>query len=136
VLRAHRLAALVGAALALALLCSSASFARSGTTAPSQSVSVYFVITDQRISYEILRTTTAGSGNLILEKYVVRTDFATFMVINRGKKRHGFVFLGKTFELKPGHRARFSRTLLARGFFPYRSPTDPGKAFTGVFPVY
>jgi hypothetical protein len=134
--RARRLAALVGAALALALVSTSASLARRETTAPSQQVSVYFVITDQRIAYEILRTTTAGSGNTVLEKYVVRSDIATFIVINRGKKAHSFLFLGKKFALPPGHRAHFSKILLSRGAFPYASTTDPGKAFKGVFPVY
>ena len=135
-LRARRLAAVASAALALALLGSSTSFARIRTTAPSQNVTVYFVITDKKIAYEILRATTAGGGSTLLEKYVVRSDFATFVVINRGKKAHSFVFLGKKFALPPGHRAHFSRALLVRGSFPYRSTTDPGKAFRGVFPVY
>ena len=64
-------------------------------------------------------------------------SFARFFVINRGKTRHGFAFLGKKFApLRPGHRARFSRALLVRGAFPYRSTTDRGKAFKGVFRVY
>jgi hypothetical protein len=133
--RVRRLTPVVVAAIALALLCASPSFARSRTTAPSQDVTVYFVITDQKIAYEILRTTTAGSGNFLLEKYVVRSDVATFIVINRGKKTHSFVFLGKTFLLRPGHRAHFSRALLTRGSFPYGSTTDRGKAFKGFFPV-
>jgi hypothetical protein len=136
VLRVRRLAAVAGAALTLALLCSSPSLAQSRTTAPSQIVTVYFVITDQKIAYEIFRTSTAGSSNLLLEKYVLRSDVATFIVINRGKKPHNFLFLGKTLALPPGHRAQFSRALLVRGAFPYRSTTDPGRAFRGVFPVY
>jgi hypothetical protein len=128
--------AVAAALLAVALICSPASFARSATTAPSSQVTVYFVITDQKIAYEILRSTTAGSGSVLLEKYVVRSDIATFMIVNRGKKTHSFVFLGKKFVLPPGHKAHFTRALLVRGAFPYRSTTDPGKAFRGVFPVY
>jgi hypothetical protein len=136
VLRARRVAAVAGAALALALLCSSASLAARRTTAPSQNVTVYFVITDKKIAYEILRATTGGSGDLTLEKYVLRGDFANFIVINRGKKPHSFDFLGKKLSLSPGRRAHFFRSLVVRGKFPYRSTTDPGKAFRGVFPVY
>jgi len=135
-LKARRLAALAGVALALALLCSSASFAATRTTAPSQNVSVYFVFTDQKLAYEILRATTGGTGEVMLEKYVMRGDFATFIVINRSKKPQGFAFLGKTFALKPGQKAHFSKPLLVRGSFPYRSTTDSSKAFRGVFPVY
>jgi hypothetical protein len=136
VVRARRFVALAGALLALALLCSSASFAAYRTTQPAKKVMVYFVITDKNIAYEILRPTVAGGGDQYLEKYVLRGDFATFFVINRGKKPHGFAFLGKKFApLKPGRRTHFSRALLVRGAFPYRSTTDPGKAFKGVFRV-
>lgn len=134
--RVRRLAAVAGALLAVALICSQTSFAGSTTTAPSQEVTVYFVITDQKIAYEILRATTAGSGEVLLEKYVVRGDIASFVIINRGKKTHSFLLMGKRFVLRPGHRAHFARPLLVRGAFPYRSTTDPGKAFRGVFRVY
>jgi hypothetical protein len=137
VVRARRYAALAGTLLALALLCASASLAGRSTTQPSKNVLVYFVITDQKIAYEILRPTVGGGSDLTLEKYVLRGDFATFFVINRGKKPHGFAFLGKKFApLKPGRKARFHRALLVRGVFPYRSTTDRGKAFKGVFRVY
>jgi hypothetical protein len=136
VARAGRLAVLAGALLVPALLCSPASLAARSTTQPSKNVRVYFVITDHNIAYEILRPTVAGGGDLYLEKYVNRGDFATFFVINRGKKPHGFAFLGKKFAaLRPGHRTHFSRALLVRGAFSYRSTTDPGKAFKGVFRV-
>lgn len=138
-IRARQFAAVVGVALALALLCSAASLAGSATTEPGKKVLVYFIINDDKISYTIYRK-TAGSDNgdlLFLEKWVVRGDVATFFVVNRGKKPHGFAFLGKKWAaLKPGHRAHFSRPLLIRGRYPYRSTTDPGKAFKGVFPVY
>ena len=138
--RACRFAAVAGTAVALALLCSSASVAGTRTTQPGKHVLVYFVINDQKIAYQIYRTVQgggSGSDLLFLEKWVVRGDFATFFVVNRGKKPHGFAFLGKKWAaLRPGHRARFSRALLMRGAFPYRSTTDPGKTFNGVFPVY
>lgn len=137
-LRARRLAAVAAAALALALLCSSASLAGSRTTQPGKTVLVYFVINDQNIAYAIYREQQGGgTGELTLQKYVLRGDFAKFFVINRGKKPHGFTFLGKKFaSLGPGRKTHFSRALLVRGKFPYRSTTDPGKAFSGVFPVY
>lgn len=137
--RAHRFAAAAVAALALALLCSSASVAGTRTTEPGKHVLVYFVIDDQKISYVIYRKTLGSdAGDLtFLEKWVVRGDFATFFVVNRGKKPHGFTFLGKKWAaLKPGQKAHFNRALLIRGGFPYRSTTDKGKAFKGVFPVY
>lgn len=124
-----------GIAFVLALLCSSGSSAASRTTQPSQKVSVYFVFTDQKLAYEILRASAGGSGDVYLEKYVLRGDFATFIVINRTKKRQGFAFMGKTFALGPGQKVHFSKALLARGRFPYRSTTEPGSAFRGVFPV-
>ena len=137
-LRVRRLAAVAGAALALALLCSSASLAGSRTTQPGKNVLVYFVINDQNIAYAIYREVQGGGVNeLTLQRYVVRGDFAKFFVINRGKKPHGFAFLGKKFApLGPGRRTHFSRALLVRGKFAYRSTTDSGKAFRGVFPVY
>jgi len=126
-------------ALALALLCSAAPHAGNATTEPGKSVLVYFIINDRNVSYTIYRK-TAGAQNsdqLFLEKWVVRGDVATFFVVNRGKKPHGFAFLGKKWAaLKPGHRAHFSRPLLVRGRYAYRSTTDKGKAFKGVFPVY
>ena len=137
-LRARRLAAVAGAAFALTLLCSSASLAGSRTTQPGKTVLVYFVFTDKNIAYAIYREVQGGGTNeLTLQRYVLRGDFAKFFVINRGKKPHGFVFFGhKIPNLKPGGKVHFSATLLRRGSFPYRSPTDPGKAFRGAFPVY
>jgi hypothetical protein len=100
-------------------------------------VYVYFVIGNDKIAYEILRTTAGGgTDNLIGEKYVVRGDLATFVIINRSKKPHGFVFYGHTIHpLKPGARAHFSTTLLRRGSYPYASTPAAGRAFKGIFPV-
>ena len=136
--RARRFLGVCGAVLALAILSTSASLAGTRTTQPGKNVLVYFIINDQKISYTIYRTAQGGgTGDLFLEKWVVRGDFATFFVVNRGKKPHGFAFLGKKFApVRPGHRTHFSRALIMRGAFPYRSTTDQGKAFKGVFPVY
>ena len=134
--RARRLAATAGI-VALALSSSSAAVAASRTTAPGKTVLVYFVIDDKRILFQAYRTTQGGGANeLTLEKYVLRGDFAKFFVINRGKKRHGFAFLGKKFTVRPGRRAHFSESLLVRGAFRYQSTTDRGKSFQGVFRVY
>lgn len=138
VLRVRRLAAVAGAALALTLLCSSASLAGSRTTQPGKTVLVYFVINDKSIAYAIYREQLGGgTSELTLEKYVLRGDVAKFYVINRGKKAHGFDFYGhKIPDLKPGAKVQFSATLIRRGKYPYSSPTDPGKTYKGVFPVY
>ena len=108
------------------------------TTAPGKHVLVYFVINDKKVAYEIFRTSAGGgTDELFLEKYVVRGDFATFYVINRAKKPHGFSFYGhKIAPLKPGHRAHFNATLLKRGTFAFASTPAAGKAFRGLFPVY
>lgn len=125
------------AVAALTLSCCSASLAASRTTAPGRHVLVYFVINDKRVSYEILRTTAGGgTDQLMLEKYVVRGDVATFYIINRGHRRYGFKFFGHTIPpLKPGARTHFSASLIRRGSYPYASTPDKGKAFRGVFPV-
>jgi len=122
--------------LALALLPASAALAAARTTAPGEHVHVYFVIDDKTIRYEILRD-TAGGGNdfQFLEKYVLRGDVATFVVVNRGKKAHDFVFYGHKFKsLKPGKRVHFTTPLVRRGSFPYAS-TGREKGYRGVFPV-
>lgn len=137
--RALRLA-VVGAALALALLGSSASLGDTRTTEPGKNAVVYFILEDQKIVVQIFRKTPNDSGyfDLYPEKYLVRGDFATFIAVNRGKKPHGLVFLGKKIApLKPGRKARITqRALLIRGAFRYRSTTDQGKAFRGKFLVY
>jgi hypothetical protein len=125
-----------GAALAMCLL-SSPALGGIATTAPGRHVLVYFVIDDKSVHYEILRTTAGGgTDQLILEKYVVRGDVATFTVINRGKKPHGFTFYGHEIRaLQPGKRTHFDAPLLRRGAFPYVGTPGRGRAFRGVFPV-
>jgi hypothetical protein len=131
---ARRLAVVVALA---ALICASSALAAETTTQPGKTVLVYFVISDKNIAFEILRPTVGGNNEVYLEKYASRGDFAKFTVINRGKKTHGFAFLGKKFgQIKPGHRERFNRALLVRGAFAFRSTTDSGKAFKGVFRVF
>jgi hypothetical protein len=134
-----RFATAATAVVLLALVGSSASVAATRTTAPGKTVLVYFVINDKQVLYQVYRTVAGGGDNtdLTLEKYVFRGDFAKFFVINRGKKQHGFAFMGKKFaSLKPGRKVHFSKALLVRGTFPYHSTTDRGKAFKGVFRVY
>jgi hypothetical protein len=136
--RARKFAAVAGTVCVLALLVSSASLGAPATTAPGRHVFVYFVIGNKNVAYEILRTTAGGgSDQLTLEKYVLRGDVATFVVINRSSKPRGFVFYGHTIRpLKPGARTRFSASLIRRGSFPYASTPAGGKKFKGVFPVY
>jgi hypothetical protein len=123
--------------LLLALSVVSAAGAAPKTTAPGKFVQVYFIITDEKIVYAIYRQTANGANDLFLEQYVVRGDYATFIVVNRGKKRHNLVFFGKrTPILKPGAKVRFREPLLVRGSFPYASTLDKGKAFRGTFTIY
>jgi hypothetical protein len=124
-------------AVVLALVTASASFGASATTAPGNHVLVYFVISDKKVAYEILRTTAGGgTDQLFLEKYVSRGDWATFTIINRSHKPHGFSFYGHRFKtLKPGRRVHFAAPLLRRGAFSYASTPAAGKAFRGTFRV-
>jgi hypothetical protein len=137
VLRFGRYTGVACVVLTLGLLAAPLASAASETTAPGRHVLVYFVITDKGIRYEILRETAGGGTNeLTLEKYVFRGDLATFFVINRGHKRHGFSFDGRHFSaLRPGTRAHFTTTLLRRGSYAYQGTPDNGKSFRGVFPV-
>src|SRR5690349_21373976 len=119
------------AVVALALVPASASLGAPATTAPGNHVLVYFVISDKKVAYEILRTTAGGgTDQLFLEKYVNRGDWATFYIINRSHKTRGFTFYGHEIKpLKPGKRAHFATALLRRGAFPYASTPPGGKAF-------
>jgi hypothetical protein len=125
-------------AAALTIWCCSAALAATRTTAPGKHVLVYFVINDKRVAYEILRTTAGGgTDQLTLTQYVVRGDLATFYIINRAHKRHGFTFFGRKIPpLKPGARVHFTASLIRRGRYPYASTPNQGKAFRGVFPVF
>jgi hypothetical protein len=121
------------------LLCSSASLAGSSTTEPGKTLVVYFIIYDQKVDHLIFREKANESGgtDLTAEPYFIRGNVATFIVVNRGKKPHGFAFLGKKIApVKPGARVRFARrALLSRGLFPYSSTNDRGKALKGVLKV-
>jgi len=125
-----------GVILVLSLAGPSASFAATRTTQPGKNVLVYFVYTAQRLNYAIYRVGQLGLSDLYIERYVVRGDHATFIVINRSKRVHTFVFMKKNFTVKPGRRAHFSRVLVVRGAFPYSSTSDPGAAFKGVFKIF
>lgn len=94
------------------------------TTSPGQHALIYVRITDKGL-------TVYDNGTM------VRGVIATFEAVNVGKKPHNFVLLGKkTPVIKPGHRARFTVTLLTRGNFPYKSTVNArGKFFRGFFTV-
>ena len=79
------------------LLCSSASLAGSRTTEPGKTLVVYFIIDGQKITQLIFREKTNESGGIdqTAELYFVRGNVANFIVVNRGKKPHGFAFLGR-----------------------------------------
>ena len=137
--RARKFAAVAGTVLVLALLVSSC-VARGVRDDGARPARVRLLRhRQQEVAYEILRTTAGGgSDQLTLEKYVLRGDVATFVVINRSSKPHGFVFYGHTIRpLKPGARTRFS-ALADPTRLVSRIASTPagGKRFKGVFPVY
>jgi hypothetical protein len=139
VLPARRFAGVAGVVLALMLLCSSVALAGSRTTEPGKTLVVYFIIEDQKISDIIFRERVNNTGGIdsTPEPYFVRGNVANFVVVNRGKKPHGFAFLGKKIaRVKPGGKVRFARrALLVRGSFPYSSTTTRGKPLKGVLTV-
>jgi hypothetical protein len=62
---------------------------------------------------------------------------ATFSIMNSGKKTHDWVFMGhRTPKLKPGGTFVFTVTLTYRGKYGWRSSTNAGAAFRGIFTVY
>jgi hypothetical protein len=118
-----RKAALFAATVAGLALAVSAS-AAPRTTAPGSAVLVGVRITDQSVN--VFEGARASRGSIV-----------TFLVSNAGKKLHNFALLGKkTPTIKPGHSARFSVIMLARGRFLYRSTLDSGPRFRGYFTVY
>src|SRR5262249_39570728 len=90
VLPVRRFTAVACAILALALLGASAAVAGSRTTAPGKNAVVYFIINEKGVVVQIYRDTPNESGghDLFPERYLVRGDFATFYLVNRGKKAH------------------------------------------------
>jgi len=131
------LAGVAAVVVALALVSSSALVAATKTTAPGNHVLVYFVINNKKVAYEILRTSAGGgTDQLFLERNALRGDVATFYIINRDRKPHGFTFFGHKIGLiKPGRRVHFSATMMRRGDYPYASTPRQGKAYRGLFPV-
>jgi hypothetical protein len=101
-----------------------AALAAAKTTSPGQHAIIFVRITDKGL--------TVFDGSTMPRGVV-----ATFMAINDGKKPHNFVLLGKrTPVIKPGHRAKFTVTLLHRGNFPFKSTVNAnGKFFRGFFTV-
>jgi hypothetical protein len=101
-----------------------AALAARDTTAPGEHAVIFVRITDKGL--------TVFDGSTMPRGVV-----ATFMAINDGKKPHNFLLLGKkTPVIKPGHRAKFTVTLLHRGNFPFKSTVNAkGKFFRGYFTV-
>ena len=123
--------------VALSLLAPAASLSGIRTTAPGRNVLVYFIYDDKKLAVAIYRESSAGgTDELYVEKYVVRGDFAKFIVINRSKKARKLVFMKRTVTVAPRKQVTFfSKALLQRGRYRYSSPADPRRAFGGVFPV-
>ena len=123
-------------AIALSVAGAPAALATRATTAPGNTIQVYFIFTDKKLYYGIYREGPGGSNDLYLGTPAERGDYAVFYVLNRGHKAHSLVFMKRKFTVKPGQKDHFARALLKRGSFPFASPSNPGKAFQGVFRVY
>ena len=126
--RARGVAVVFGALFALALVFSASSLAVGKTTGPGSRLNLYVIITDQKISLDLFALSDYAGANELYEEPlqdVKRGDVALVVVENRGKKPHNFALLGeKTALIKPGGKARFTVSLLARGSFPYSSSTS------------
>jgi hypothetical protein len=125
--------------LAVAIALPASSLAARATTAPGRDVIAYVRVTDTGIRIGMYGfAMESGTLNAFLVTAVVRGQRVTFRVTNFGKKPHDFEVLGrKTRLLRPGAKAHFTVSLLARGAFPYKSTSDKGKkALHGVFTVY
>jgi hypothetical protein len=132
---ARRLAALSSVALTLALLAAGVAPASMKTTQPGKTILVYFIFTDKKLLLGVYREGPNGVNDLYIGTPPERGDYAMFYVLNRGHKPHSLKFMKKTFTVKPGQKDHFTRALLARGSFPYSSPSNPGKLFRGALTV-
>jgi hypothetical protein len=126
-----------GVAVALSLAGVPAALAARTTTVPGNTIQVYFIFYGKKLVYGIYREGPGGANDLYLGTSAQRGDYAIFYVLNRTHQTHSFVFMKKTLTVKPGQKDHlFARALLARGGFPFASPSNPGKAYRGVFRVY
>jgi hypothetical protein len=129
----------VGLAAAAALTFSATSLAAPMTTAPTKTVLVQVLITDQRMivaQYQGERLGNGQPGFAVFPGSIPRGDYLKFVVQNRGKKVHNFTIFGKTTKpIKPGGMAHFNKLAKIRGKFPYRSTFDKGKAFRGTIVI-
>src|ERR1700733_1195851 len=125
--RARGFAVVFVALFLLTLLFSASSLAASKTTGPGSRLDLYVIITDQKISLDLFALSDYAGANELYEEPlqdIKRGDVALVIVENRGKKPHNFALLGeKTALIKPGGKARFTVSLLARGSFPYSAST-------------
>jgi hypothetical protein len=126
------------AAIAASLTFAPACLAGPSTTAPSTRLTLVMRITDKGFG-ELAKYEWQGTDSLVPMARgvpVPRGDFATFTVINAGKRPHDFTILGrKTPKIAPGRRAHFNVLLKRRGRFTYSSTLDKGKAFRGFLTV-
>jgi hypothetical protein len=125
---ARKSLAAFGVSLLLAVSIPAAAFAHGQTTGPGSRLSIFVIITDQKVGLAVYALSDyAGSSELYEEQLtdVARGDSALFTVINRGAKPHSFTLLGKkTPVLKPGAKAHFTLGLFRRGSFPYVATTS------------
>ena len=106
------------------LVLAAPGLARVTTTSPGQHVDAVVLLEDGGI--------TVGRNARL-----PRGVNVTFFVKNETKTTKNFKFLGKiTKPIAPGHQARLTITLEARGVYPYLSTLHPSKAMRGLFVVY
>jgi hypothetical protein len=126
-------------ALGAALALPAGSMGRETTTVPSKKVTILVLIDDRGMTVTKFQAMSDSSNPelLVLRGPVPRGDYVAINVINRGKKAHDFVFLGKkTKRIEPGRTAHLFLTAVTRGSFPYRSTLDKGPRFRGHLTVF
>lgn len=123
--RRYRLAVGVTSGLfTLACLGAQSALAHPSTTAPGEHV-------DETVLLQAAGITVGGDARL------PRGVDVTFFVKNLTKVTENFKILGKTTPpIKPGHTAKLSVTLAARGVFPYQSTIGDRRTERGLFVVY
>ncbi len=121
-------------AIALSVAGAPAALATRATTAPGNTIQVYFIFTDKKLYYGIYREGPGGSNDLYLGTPAERGDYAVFYVLNRGHKAHSLVFMKRKFTVKPGQKDHFARALLKPGFVPVRESVKPREGVPGRVP--
>jgi hypothetical protein len=110
--------------LSFACLGAQTASGEQSTTSPGQHV-------DETVLLQPAGISVGGNARL------PRGVDVTFFVKNLTKTTENFKILGKTTPpIKPGHSAKLSVTLAARGVFPYQSTIGDRRAERGLFVVY